>query len=107
MTSYYTIPVQVGTPQSFSINLGGTTYQLTLQYRNDSVTPSWVLDIADNSGNPIVQGIPLVTGANLLEQYSYLGFNGGLFVLNSSDPDAPPTFENLGGDCLLYFATNP
>jgi hypothetical protein len=64
---------------------------------------SWVLDIADDIGNPILSGIPLVTGANLLSQYGYLGFGGGLYVMTTSDPDAVPTFENLGDDGLLYW----
>jgi hypothetical protein len=108
MPSYFNIPLQVGTPQTFTIALSGVTYTFTLQYRNDpGGTGGWVLDIADASGNPLVQGIPLVTGTNLLEQYAYLGFGGGLYVQNASNPDAVPTFEDLGSDSLLYWVTEP
>lgn len=102
----FEIPLQVGTPQTFPITLSGVQYELTLIYRNVS-QGGWFLDIADQNSNPIVQGIPLVTGVNLLEQYDYLGFGGELWVQTSSDPDAVPTFENLGEDGLLYWVTTP
>lgn len=102
----FTIPLQVGTPQTFDIQLGGTSYQLTLLYRNDtSGLGGWTVDIADGSGNPIVQGIPLVTGADLLAQYKYLGFMGALVAQTTSNPDAVPTFSNLGDDGQLYWVT--
>ena len=114
MSTPYAIPLQQdpstgdGMPQTFQITLSGTVYTLTVQYRNDpGGMGGWVLDIADSSGNDIVTGIPLVTGANLLAQYAYLGFIGGLYVQTGSDPDAVPTFANLGGDAQLYYVTDP
>lgn len=104
MSSVFTIPLQVGTPQTFSISLGGITYQLTFLYRNDtSGLGGWTVDIADSSGNPIAQSIPLVTGADLLAQYKHLGFTGSLVVQTTSDPDAVPTFDNLGDDGQVYW----
>jgi hypothetical protein len=97
----FTVPLASG-PQTFTAQLGSNTYQLTLLYRNDP-QGGWVLDIADTYGNGIVQGIPLVTGADLLAQYQYLGFDGSLYVQTLSDPDAVPTFENLGTDGVLYW----
>jgi hypothetical protein len=100
----YLIPLKIGTPQTVSVVLGPTTYQLTLMYRNDpGGFNCWSLDIADIAGNPIVQGIALVTGADLLAQYRHLGFTGSLVVATTSDPDAIPTFENLGSDGQLYW----
>lgn len=91
-------------PQQFRISLGGIAYTMTVRYRN--VTDGgWVLDIADASKNEIISGIPLVTGANLLAQYDYLGFKGRLWVQTTANPDAVPTFENLGTGAKLYFVT--
>lgn len=101
----YVVPLQVGTPQTFSIALGGTTYKLTVLYRNDP-QQGWVLDIADSADTPIIQGIPLVTGADLLAQYQHL-IPGHLSVVTTQDPDAVPTFDNLGKDALLYWVTLP
>jgi hypothetical protein len=101
--TFLQIPLQNG-PRQFTITLSGVEYTITIQYRN-TVNGGWVLDIGDDLNNPIVKGIPLVTGANLLEQYGYLGFVGGLFAQTTSDPDAVPTFENLGIDSLLWYVT--
>jgi hypothetical protein len=105
MGTYYTIPTQPQ-PQNFTIRLSGVTYTFTLLYRNNPAA-GWVLDIGDSNNNPIVQGIPLVTGADLLRQYAYLGFGGALWVQTQDDPDAVPTFTNLGSDGHLYYVTNP
>lgn len=99
--SSFQIPLS-GSPETFAIALNGTTYRLTVDYRAAS-EGGWFLDIADSNGNPIVSGIPLVTGADLLAQYRYLGIagNSGLYVANMAGGDAVPTFNNLGTDTRL------
>lgn len=99
--SVFVVPL-VPSPQTISITLGGIQYTLKLNYRNTSMG-GWTVDIGDVNNLPILQGIPLVTGVNLLEQYDYLEFGGGLWVQTTSDPDAVPTFENLGSDGILYW----
>jgi len=64
-----------------------------------------VLYIADDTGNSLLSGIPLVTGADLLEQFSYIGIGGALVVQSSNDPNAVPTYEDLGTVGNLYFLT--
>lgn len=91
-------------PQQVTLALSGVLYTLTFQYRNDpGGLGGWTIDIADSSGNPIIQGIPLVTGADLLGQYEYLGLDGGLYVQTPNDLDVMPTFDNLGTDCFVYW----
>lgn len=99
----YEIPLSP-TPQSFSIALGGATYRVTVKYHNVDMG-GWVIDIADAAGSPLVNGIPLVTGCDLLGQYAYLGFSGELRVQTSNAPDAVPTWENLGDQSHLYWVT--
>lgn len=104
MGTPYAIPLVLGTPQTFSIQLGPNVYQLTFLYRNDpGGQGGWTVDIDDTSGNAIAHGIPLVTGADLLAQYPHLGFTGKLIVQTNSNPDAVPTFTNLGGDAQVYW----
>lgn len=124
--TYFEIPT-VATPQSFTINIAGISYNLTIMYHNvyagfasaptgvstnngsnidTNVIGGWVLDIADNNNNPIVCGIPLVTGIDLLYQYQYLGFGGSLVVATDGNPVIPPTFDNLGTDSHLYFVVS-
>lgn len=100
----YEIPL---TPeaQSFHITLGGTDYGLRLLWNApDSV---WLLDINDSNDVPILQGIPLVTGVDLLAQYDYLGISGQLVVQTDNDPNVVPTVDNLGITGRLYFVAEP
>lgn len=65
----------------------------------------WTVDIASSNGSPIVNGVPIVTGCDLLAQYRHLGFAGELRVQTSNDPDAVPTWANLGNQSHLYWIT--
>jgi len=103
MASIFVIPLS-STPQTFKITLGAVDYRMTLTYQNVD-QGGWVLDIADSNNVPIVCGIPLVTGIDLLGQYSYYQFGGQLFVQTAHDPDATPTFDNLGTEALLFWVT--
>jgi hypothetical protein len=105
MTSFYTIPLQPN-PQTLTITLSGVVYNLALKYQNVPMG-GWTLDINDINNNPILQGIPLVVGANLLHQYQYLNPGWILRVQTTSDTNEVPTFTNLGTDGLLYWVTNP
>ena len=100
----YEIPLTPN-PQRFRISLGGVVYQMLLTYKN-VVGGGWVIDIADSAGNPMVAGIPLVTGVDLLSPHRHLGFTGGLTVLPKADK-LPPTFENLGVETFLLWTTTP
>lgn len=84
----------------FAITLGNNDYSMQIVW--NPISMCWVLDIADGSDVPLVQGIPLITGADLLAQYAYLGFGGGL-VVTTDDGVGVPTFEGLGVSGHLYF----
>ena len=101
--SAFPLPVS-SSAQSFFVQLVNVTYKLTLKW--NSVALCWVLDLADSDEVPIVQGIPIVTGTDLLAPYAYLGIGGGLVALTEGNPDAVPTFENLGAGGDVYFVTD-
>lgn len=96
----YEIPL---TPeaQTFQISLGSKQYRLTFKW--NEVSSCWLLDIQDAQDVPLVMGIPVVTGTDLLKQYKYLGFEGQLVVQSQSEIDQIPTYESLGSDGLLFF----
>ncbi|MGU2444441.1 phage baseplate plug family protein [Burkholderia cenocepacia] len=104
MTTFYEIPLTPD-PQTFTVTLSRIIYRLTVQYRAAGGT-GWILDIADAGGNPLVNGIPLVTGVDLLGQYAYLGFGGRLWVQGSGNPDNVPTFDDLGVGSHVFWATD-
>jgi len=97
------IPITPAQNQSFLINLNGTDYRLRIQWNDEAGT--WTLDIGDGQGTPIVCGISLVPGVNILEQYEYLqiGRGGALFLFGHDATNEYPTFYNLGSEWQLYF----
>ena len=98
MIKNYTIPL-TPEPQSFGITLAGKEYNLTVRWF-EAPEGGWHLDIQEpDKAAPILMGIPLVTGCNLLEPYAYLDFGGALWV----DAKLPPTFDNLGAEVELIF----
>ena len=98
--SVFQVPFS-GVPETFTISLAGTSYTFTVHW--NAPGNYWVLDIGDATGALVNGGIPLVTGADLLEQYAYLGIGGQLIVQTTDDPTTPPTFTNLGTTGNLYF----
>lgn len=102
----YTIPLIAG-GQSFIITLSGVEYRLKLAYQN-AKEAGWVLNISDATGdigNPIICGIPLVTGVDLLAQYAYLNLGGKLIVKVDDKDDAMPTYNQISTATQLYFIT--
>lgn len=100
--SLFEVPLSAK-PQSLQITLANVAYLFTVQWRTGA---GWVLDIASQDADPIVQGLPLVTGTDLLGQYKYLGIPGALVVFTDADLDAVPTYENLGTESHLYFVVS-
>lgn len=97
----YRIPL-TPVPQTFNISLGGKEYRLTVRW-NDADEAGWFLDIATtDKGEAILAGVPIITGADLLVPYEYLGFGGGL-ICHSEASDAAPSFEKLGIENELLF----
>lgn len=97
----YEIPLS-SYPQQFGIQLGGVGYVLRLTWCWPIQV--WMLDIYNGTTLvPMLQGRPLVTGADLLEQFAYMGINGQLVVQTDHDTLAMPTFSNLGSLSHLYF----
>lgn len=101
MTTAYEIPLTADS-QRFTITLAGVAYNLALTWRSGT---GWVLDIADANDAPLVSGIPLVTGTDLLGQFGYVGIGGKLIVLVDGDIASVPAYDNLGTEAKLYFVT--
>jgi hypothetical protein len=100
MVSIVEIPLKVGQPQTLSITINNVTYNLSLKWFE--LASLWLLDIADNLNNPIVVGVPLVTGADLLGQYKHLGFGFGIWCSTDGIPDQAPIFSSLGDNSHVY-----
>lgn len=94
------IPV-TPTPQTFRVALNNTVYTWRIYW----LVPfqCWVLDIADLYENPLVNGIPLITGADLLAQFPNL-VPGGLYVISDQmPPEIVPDYDHLGITGHIYY----
>jgi hypothetical protein len=100
MSTPYTIPL-IAAPQTLAVTLGGNQYNLRVLW--NSAASCWVLDIYDASNNPVLLGVAIVTGVDLLRQFGYLNFGGKLIAQTDFNTLAPPTAENLGTNSNLYF----
>lgn len=100
----YEIPLTAA-PQKLTITLAGVTYRLTVLW--NEAAQIWNLDIADADGVPILEGLAMVAGVNLLEQFDYLHFGGGLYAQTDGGYLHPPNFTNLGTSGHLYFEVVP
>lgn len=91
------------TPQNraFSATIAGSLYKIAVIWR----AGCWCLDLSNSSDTLIIGSIPLVTGADLLEQYAYLGLGFALFVVCDSDGQDYPTENDLGISSHLVIRT--
>lgn len=87
--------------QRCTVTLLNVTYNMAIQWRASA--GQWVLDFNDASGKPVIQGLPLVTGSDLLGQYRHLGIGGSLVVMLDSGAGDAVTFNNLGTSAHLRF----
>jgi hypothetical protein len=101
MAAAYRMPL-TPVPQTLEVSLAGAEYALTVRY-NTAPQGGWVLDIdlPDDAG-PVVGGVPLVTGVDLLAPYGHLGI-GGRLVVWADDHDLPPGPDDLGQGVDLLF----
>jgi len=102
MAHFWEIPIKPAQPQTLTVALSNVNYGMYFKWFD--VAKVWLVDIADANGNPIVVGVPLTTGSDLLSQYKHLGFVGELWCATDGNPDAQPTFETLGATSHLYYA---
>lgn len=87
--------------QEFTITLASITYKLRILWRD----PYWFMDLRDTAGKDIISGIPLVTGADLLAQYSYLNLGFHLMVVCDNSAEDIPTQTGLGLTSHLYLVS--
>lgn len=100
--NYYEVPM-TPQPQRIGITLAGKPWNLGV-YWND-ICGKWILDIADQDQQPVLSGIPIVAGTDLLGQFQHLGFNGSLVVQTDANVNRDPGYEDLGVGSRLIFVT--
>lgn len=96
MVEIYRVPL-TDLQQEFELSAGQEVFIFRITWNAE--LSNWVFDLyaADENKTPLVLQMPVVTGVDLLAQYKFLGFDGGLFVVGI------PTIDNLGTDSNLYY----
>jgi predicted Zn-dependent protease with MMP-like domain len=107
MSTIWEIPL-TPRPQTMRIDIGSAFYVVSVKF--NTVIKAWVMDIDDAVNNPVLHGIPLVTGTDLFGQFRYMGIGGGLPMIVMTigpgrSPDDVPNYQNLGIDGHVYFKT--
>lgn len=87
--------------QQFSINIAGATWCVGINWRD----LYWIMDLQNDRGEPVISGIPLVTGADLLAQYGYMRLGFKLVVVCDDSTQDYPTKTDLGGRSHLLVST--
>ncbi|MBN3093479.1 hypothetical protein H4F39_07225 [Pectobacterium brasiliense] len=87
--------------QLFSITLAGAVYQIKIIWRETF----WSLDLMDSAGVLMAGSIPLITGYDLLLQYTYLNLGFSLIVVCDVAGQENPTKTDLGTYSHLYVVT--
>lgn len=97
----YRLPINNSVQQVFDVDLGDKSYTLRFQYNKQA--GAWFLDVSEQDGAALVQGLPLVSGANILDQYLYKGFGGVLVLYTDGEPDHMPNLNELGEWTSVYY----
>lgn len=91
--------------QRLTLTYGGTRYVLTFRWLNVELG-GWVLDIATEDRRPIISGIPLVTGVDLLDPFRHRELGFSLIIASDVDVDIVPSFRTLGRSSRIYLVPN-
>jgi hypothetical protein len=96
------LPLTTDCPQSFNCQLGDVTYQFNLIWNDRSSV--WMLDILNAATQvPIISGLALVLGADLLEKYA-LGI-GAFVLVDETGTGTEATLTSLGSSTNLYWVS--
>lgn len=87
---------------SFTFTLSSTVYLFTIRY--DQRMDRWIMDLADANSNPLVSGVPLLVGRNLIGRFVTEGLPVGyFFVTDDTNTGIEPTRFSFGTTHTLYF----
>lgn len=106
--AFQVVPLTTAPNQRFRITLSVDGGQVTLQlgFYYSAMCGFWIMNIADQNGNPLVSSIPLITGSfpggNLLRAQGYLAI-GSAYIINQSGLTDYPDDTNLGSDFILLW----
>lgn len=104
-TTVFSVPLRSGT-QQFVVSLGTISVMMRLIWRSAS-GGGWFIDIYESDGlTPILCGLPVRCGQNMLSQYQYLGL-GRMVALIDGQAERDPSYDDMGSNLQLYWTPWP
>lgn len=101
MATYYCIPLTKQGGRTLSTSLGDVAVYITTKW--NSIASAWVIDIYDANNLPMIEGVMLVSGVDLLKPYTDLkALIGGLKVIELNPGDYE-TLDYLGSQVQLQW----
>lgn len=94
------LPIEPAASQRFTSQLGTEKYTFTIDwnYRADCFMLTMVKDIGSE---PLMRGVPVVLGADLLDPYNYL--IGSLLLVDTTNLGKEATIADFGVRTKLYW----
>lgn len=87
----------------FRISLDGVFF--TLAFRFNFRMNRWFMDVKDGENVPLINGVPLLQGTDLIERFKAVTLPAGHFLmLNLEDETIEAGADDLGANSLLLYA---
>ncbi len=106
--SYQIIPITDDPNQYLqtTVEVAGINVVLSFFFSYNAVAGYWIAQIKDVEGNILIDGLPLISAEDILEQHSYLGI-GSAYIINISGIDQDyPTATGWNNDFILLWGDN-
>lgn len=90
--------------QVMTIEMASVLYTVRFGWA-DTPDGGWFMDLGTYEGTPLIRGLPLTAGENILQQFDYLGIGGEIRVETDGNALVEPTYGNLGSNGKVFFIT--
>lgn len=96
--SMYELPMNDEPSQEFTCEIDGNSYlfRIQLNVRGDL----WTMDVSSSDDEPILQGVALTLGVDLLSNERFT--SGLLFLVDYTGKNTDPTADNLADYGLIW-----
>jgi len=97
------LPVRSDIPQyQFRIDLEGTVY--TLRFKWNTRMERWIMDIADEQDNDLLNGIPVHSSVDLKQRFRQTTLPPGLFLaFDETGAVRNPDRDTFGNEVKLFY----